>query len=99
MMHIEQAIREAVEKGGYKLPNYYYHVEIGDYTDLFVHQIVWCDPAFWQALGKARGWICTLKHAHQKRYNCAEWLRKWKALIDYLADGKDAESFFQELLH
>lgn len=54
------------------------------------------DPLFWQALGKAEGWgedgycpnICKREH----------WLRYWHNFINHLAEGKDVDSFFKDLL-
>lgn len=52
MTNIEQAIKEAVEEGGYDDTDMYHdgNWRIHDAAKIF-H-----DPAFWQALGKARGW-------------------------------------------
>lgn len=66
-MTLEQAIRDAVEKGGYNpKPNYYSPFRISDMGVMFhgddrdhefypVNTLL-MSPAFWQALGKARGW-------------------------------------------
>ncbi len=115
MTHIEKAIREAVEKGYYKGKgakfNYYeprFHdfgwYEADGYADNRTIESVFLDPAFWQALGKARGW--------KERYTSAdpEWktmsfgqmqdnkpTAHWHRFIDHLAEGKDAESFFATL--
>ena len=44
MTHVEQAINEAIEKGGYRTARW---------TN---NESVFLDLLFWQALGKARGW-------------------------------------------
>lgn len=78
MTHIEQAIREAVKAGW----------EDDATADGFLYSSrepqIFLDPAFWQALGKARRWE---DHA----------LLKNVEFIKHLHDGKDAESFFAEL--
>jgi len=105
MTHIEQAIRDAVEKGGYKggaelalsvllkLPKY-------------AQSQIWLDPAFWQALGTARGW------GEKREIFFAEeidgnleggvywfpWFYNWHRFIDHLADGGDSETFFKSLV-
>lgn len=50
--YTEQAIKEAVEKGGYKMPQ-------GRYAKRWAIQVAFLDPLFWQALGQARGWLRT----------------------------------------
>jgi hypothetical protein len=66
MTYIEQAIKEAVEKGGYH--EGYHLAHFGDFGDVLfaadkgarsiavVVAEILLDPSFWQALGKARGW-------------------------------------------
>jgi hypothetical protein len=99
---MNEAIKKAIE-GGYKDPrlkrddtirnperaanNVWYSSEA----------FVMLDPLFWQALGKAMGWeskvfICP---GHKKE---EMWFYHWHRFIDHLAEGKDADSFFKELL-
>lgn len=97
MTSLEQAIRDAVEKGGYAvkyanadgLPDMYAR----DGYEIIAEQIL-LDPAFWQALGKARGW-----KEYEGGYEdySAGWVFHWHRLIDHLATGKDVESFFEKL--
>lgn len=67
------------------------------------------DPLFWQALGKAEGWNMqkldkwwvshTTKGGPYKIDNKSEaWLNIQHSFIDHLAEGKDADSFFESLL-
>jgi hypothetical protein len=62
MNPIEQAIKEAVEKGGYdgeRATITIAHTFDSDSSrDFRVHSThkAFLDPSFWQALGKARGW-------------------------------------------
>ena len=58
-------------------------------------QTVVCDPSFWQCLGKSLGWSIERLDATGKAvYAVSEWYD----FIDHIADGKDVESFFKELL-
>lgn len=75
-------------------------------------QKILLDPLFWQCLGKAEGWkqwLCSCGHYYDKSGviicpNCKKidakysWLQNWHTLIDHLADGGDAETFFTNLL-
>lgn len=90
---LEQAIRDAVEKGGWvcgacvePLRNYHWYKEA-----------ILLDPAFWQALGKARGWRLKATASNGELYQLDEWPRRWLDLIRHLASGKDVESFFEGL--
>ncbi len=69
------------------------------------------DPLFWQALGKAMGWgkckrcmgtgyLDYQTPCHECGHSgfTADWKMNWHNFIDHLAEGKDAESFFNELL-
>ncbi len=73
MTHVEQAIRDAVEKGGYRDGAIFHYaidhnfvtvvpkgepetVDGVDNSDLVYLAVIFLDPTFWQALGKARGW-------------------------------------------
>lgn len=50
MTYLKTAIRDAVEKGGYKIPRYEVSEAIIPIEKLLL------DPTFWASLGKARGW-------------------------------------------
>lgn len=94
MTTIEQAIKEAVEKGAY-------------YTDFFEHEglaslsDIWLDLLFWQALGKARGWKDSELHSGSISKGTKPvgwWVLHWHRFIDHLAEGKNAEEFFASLV-
>lgn len=95
MTAIEQAIGDAVEKGGYDAErnryDYYSKTDNGegeyDYNKIFL------DPAFWRALGKARGWSDTY-HADWK----GDYKYHWHRFINHLAEGGEAEQFFKNLV-
>lgn len=56
------------------------------------------DPAFWQALGRARGWLFEAHGTSTVRqYGTDTWKMEWHRLIDDLAAGKSIESFFEQL--
>lgn len=119
MTAIEQAIKEAVEKGGWKpkWPRYVplEHFELrqvnpssftfgvpkdnGSWTLVNEHKIiiemavVFLDPLFWQSLGKARGW------KENGETGLHQWIIYWHRFVDHLAEGKEAESFFADLIN
>ncbi len=101
MTHIEQAIRDAVEKGGYEVKNLQLNGAVL-YADMFSSKPMtscaelFLDPTFWQALGKARGWSEELVKMNGRPMPI--WLIQWHEFIDDLADDKDAESFFKSLV-
>lgn len=89
MTYIEQAIREAIEKGGY-VENSGIPLSNGDIFRAY--EVTVLDPLFWQALGKARGWGDDPKYGVY-----TEWRIHWHRFIDHLAEGKPAEDFFKDL--
>jgi hypothetical protein len=98
MTAIEKAINEAVEKGEYEnLRDKMHHLATPPYEKA-LQAVIFLDPSFWQALGKARGWD---EHLTSKLlptwYGRPEWQYHWRRFIDHLAEGKDAESFFATL--
>ncbi len=87
---VQQAIREAAEKGGYRYrswkvndlePNEGYNALQLRALPEHLH-----DPDFWKALAKARKWE-----------DVNAWRFHWHRFIDHLADGGDVESFFAAL--
>lgn len=65
------------------------------------------DPLFWQALGKSLGWAnggLERKWFHQSgevlsyQDKLPKWRWIWSRFIDHLAEGKDADDYFKELL-
>ena len=104
-MTIEQAIEKAIE-GGYKHPNVSNGIDISP-SNL---NLTLLNPLFWQALGKSMGWkYMAYRQGRWNRYELdqqmmsdtafsqEEWLYYWHYFIDYLAEGKSIESFFETL--
>lgn len=108
MSAIEKCIREAVEKGGYEPWFNLLRVEkeIG-FKEAFwrMYSGIFFDSAFWQALGKARGWDDLRDGIKEARIDYLDyangtifgWKSVWHRFIDHLAEGRDAEEFFASL--
>ncbi len=102
---MEQAIKKAIE-GGYKAPfgkpykTKHYATQAGGLNLTAISQdlnipTVLLDPLFWQCLGKALGWF----EAYPEREIVkSQYLIEWHRFIDHVAEGKDVDSFFKELL-
>lgn len=99
---MEKAIKKAIE-GGFDAKNYPLNLDEKYMHDL--NCIILLDPLFWQALGEVEGWnhqSSYCKHGNHKscrsRVSCHCFCHKWHSFIDHLAEGKDANSFFEQLL-
>ncbi len=116
MKHIEKAIRDAVEEGWHPdgfspesviLDEFdgeiaYISLYGGDeHEELELHlEQIFLDPAFWQALGKARGWGESNLAAGS--VSDGLWPISWWKIyavnfFQHIMDGDDAESFFATL--
>ena len=111
---MEQAIKLAIEGGwGGKLkPNVvieklenecigFHYPDKYDGVSMSVYDIL-MQPIFWQALGKSLGWdegeIDDKTYGDGKYSQDWMWIHKWHSFIDHIAEGKDKEEFFKELL-
>ncbi len=110
---MKEAIQKAIE-GGYKDRHiwgiedgkYILQGDAGERAGHLTEEQILLDPLFWQAVGKAMGWGgFDTKYLHSQAEVEAssqmppnEWRDHWHRFIDHLAEGKDAESFFKELL-
>lgn len=94
MTALETVIRDAVEKGGYD-----YHSEMPPFHAELCEILL--DPAFWRALGKARGWHIDPRELVIGSLNGKQpiepALKKAGALLQHLFSGGDIESFFKSL--
>ena len=99
MTHIERTIKEAVEKGGYDFSIEDWKQGTGEEKPI---EAAFLDPSFWQALGKARGWPTFSPTGYFDNYEDDledfSWKVHWRHFIDHLANGKDAERFFEKLV-
>lgn len=105
-------MKNAIEKalsGGYQIHGDLTIEELDNYSPLEVcvtmKEVLFLDPLFWQALGKAIGWSEYAVCIACERDDCdhvdgykVKWLVTWHRFIDHLASGGDADSFFNELL-
>ena len=66
---------------------------------------IFCDPSFWQSLGKALGWDkndeltqSLLKKAGGNEMSVGQyvWCRKWHLFIDHIASGRSPATFFEK---
>jgi hypothetical protein len=97
---MKDAITKAIE-GGWKMSEtetIYVANNIPFVNDSFL-----LDPLFWSALGKSLGWEVWDKKALEDSVAVGGkikywWQIMWHRFIDHLAEGKDADSFFTNLL-
>lgn len=103
-MTIQQTIEAAI-RGGWDSEGAVCYEENDICNGIFV------DPSFWQCLGKELGWEdhqcekCSRTLAEYSngcvccgnKMQPAQGLHHWHRLIDHLADGKDINSFFENL--
>ena len=93
---MKNAIKLAIEGGWDERRWYENHTHICS--------AIFLDTLFWQALGKAMGWekvVETHVTDSGKRLTpvlIPSWHYQWLRFIDHLAEGKDADEFFTNLL-
>lgn len=96
---MNKAIKKAMEGG------YHFTLDINDRNDLMFPLF---DPLFWQALGKLE-WNMTDPNKSEWFYFEDKFAKKmvvydntpiyhWHRFIDWIAEGKSTDSFFEELL-
>lgn len=110
---MEQAIRKAIEGGYNPNWNIHKIQEFPElYDKALLDPLFWqaLGKAEWwnniKAIDLARCEICDSKTCHKKIVKgepknyvpTKSWLYHWHHFIDHLAEGKDAESFFTDLL-
>ena len=98
-MTITQAINIA-QGGGYKFSFVAQYWRDDKTHPIHPHEYplngIFLDPAFWQALGKAMWWDWW-DGSNSSLATSPVWRLEWHHFIDYLADGKTAEGFFEQL--
>lgn len=102
---MKEAIAKAIEGGWDEKKWFEEHTHICS--------AIFLDSSFWQALGKALGWaekkryakleiIEATRNPEIKQYlsyiERPEYINHWHSFIDHLAEGKDADQFFKDLL-
>lgn len=101
---MKEAIQKAIE-GGYR--TYLKDNPVGLQTHGYVQHYggvpvntIFLDPLFWQALGKSLGWVKGEEYTGENYESSHEgqWKTEWHRFIDHLAEGKDPEEFFKDLL-
>lgn len=108
---MEQAIKIAVKNGylrgervGYDEEAKKFYIIFPDHShsDYIKWQEVTSSPLFWQALVPNNQWskLSQLDIDKWQTYNTGNqaWLYYWHRFIDHLAEGKDIDSFFNELI-
>jgi hypothetical protein len=97
---MEKAIRKSIE-GGWEPPKDYAFIDSRTWTnkaEISGGEIL-LDPLFWSCLGKALGWGQEpIAYKEPGHFPVREYLMFWHQFIDRIDEGKDAESFFNELL-
>lgn len=93
---MEKVIKLAIEAG--------YEYKGDGYWSL-PHESYLIDPKFWQALGKSLGWGEKCKNCGsianglcQEHKYIRDWKIPWHRFIDHLAEGKDVDEFFKDLI-
>lgn len=103
---MNEAIKLAIEKGRYIFRG----VKHNNFD--YKRDTVVLDPLFWQALGKALGWIETGKHfrryEHDDYEECSQcieygessqWIHYAHQYFDLALTGGDTEKFWKELIN
>ena len=91
-MTLQEVITKAIE-GGYNTHGWV----PGEYVSHDAECITFLDPLFWKSLGKAMEWENNVYVEGKGIRDVKEWKQQWHRFIDHLAEGKDAESFFESL--
>lgn len=103
---MQKAIKRAIISGGYKPKGITLEVvdgEIFTFGKKLSDNECLLDPEFWKCLGKAEGWkwkedISGTGDSIYLEQTGTDWKLEWHKLIDHLAEGKDINSFFDNLL-
>ena len=89
-MSMAEAIKRAI-KGGWADEEALVFTKDRSFETKMRLCVILLDNLFWQALGKAEGW------GNQEEFHSI-WKYHWHSFIDHLAEGKDIDSFFNNLL-
>lgn len=109
--HLEQSIRDAADNG-FDISEFIGEGDTRESWFRYDCEHDWerfvCRPAFWSALGKARGWgkyrnddvshdcdqlgCSSVEHVASDR-----WQKEWHRFINHLISGGDVESYFESI--
>jgi hypothetical protein len=90
-MTIRQAIETAI-KGGYNYEAARDYMAGGPAS----RALIFMDVEFWRGLGRKLGW-CIDPACAECDVDTVQWLFEWHRFIDYLAEEKTIEQFFEEI--
>ncbi len=64
----------------------------------YAHYLI--DAEFWKCLGKSEGWLEKIPYGERISYwtGVPEWQYQLHRFIDWIIEGKDINSFFNELI-
>lgn len=101
---MNEAIKLAIEKGGYR--PYFKDSSIEDSINFILfdyeapsHSEIICDPLFWQALSKALGWKEHLEHWGWNIYRMpADWRHYAHKYFDIKLTNGNEEEFWKGLI-
>lgn len=95
---MKEAIQKAIE-GGWDI-HWVHAVGISEVAERHSERVL-LDPTFWQALGKSLGWKETAQTGLYKdgyAQIMSGWKYNWLLFINHLAEGKDPDDYFNQLL-
>ncbi len=105
---METAIQKAIE-GGWKSKVFLHDdIERNPFRTIKIYPTIYSDPLFWQALGKQQGWernnkvitygVFDAEKSHSESASREPYVYYWHRFIDHIAEGKEIDLFFKELL-
>lgn len=91
---MKEAIKKAIE-GGYQppledIPN--------GINQAWINHFCVLNPNFWKALGKHQGWEEDVDKFDDKHLVGKQYLSYWHLFIDHIAQEKNIDDFFNNLL-
>lgn len=71
----------------------------GEDYNLVEQQVILLDPEFWKCLGRAEGWVNQRTRNQIDQLEIVNrWEAEWHFFIDHLANKRNIDEFFNELL-
>lgn len=107
-MKIEDAIKLAIEKGGYQLSDFGKERVAKDiaqaefwvkyWSEKQRHSGILLDPEFWKSLGKALGWYTGHENISLAEYETKNWKSIALRFFELKLSGGSEEEFWDNLL-